>query len=90
MKKEKQRKKRKTWKEIEKENEMEKKKRKIDEKKRGPNAVPLETAQKLIFYIGALIRNREAIEAKKDFEHPRKEEEKRKNKGQTMKENERK
>ena len=42
-------------------------------KREGPMGyLPTETPKKKIFYIRALIGNREAIEAKKDFEHPRK------------------
>ena len=59
----------KTLKESEKENENEK----IDNRKNeGPMVKYLpETAEKLFFYKRALIGNREAIEAKKNFEHTR-------------------
>ena len=73
MKKEKQRKTRKTWKEIEKENENAKT-WKIDKKKRGAQSGTSRGGPKNDFYIRALIGNREAIEAKKYFEHPRREE----------------
>ena len=42
-------------------------KKKTKMKKRGRNGVPPETAPKNVFYIRALIGNREAIEAKKRF-----------------------
>ena len=69
------------------------------EKKRRPNGVPPETAQKMIiFEIRALIRNREAIEEKKKTLSTRKKELKKKEtkkknnqrNWQKMKENERK
>ena len=48
-------------------------------RKRGPKGVPPETAQKLIFYIRTVKRNRNEIEAKKiRFWAPEKEKEKEK------------
>ena len=60
--------------------------KKIDKREKvGPMKYLPKRSKKLIFYIRASIGNREAVEAKKkDFEHPRKEEE------ETMKENDRK
>ena len=51
---------------------------------------PRDGPKKMIFYVRALIGNREAIEAeKKDFEHSRKEEEQAGKKGKKKKERER-
>ena len=78
-KKAKQRKNEKQRKKLKKKTKM--KKWKNDEKKkRGPNGVPRD-GPKNDFYMRALIRNREAIEAKKDFEHPRRRRTRRKKKG---------